>query len=173
MPNFRRFYVPDAIVFITGVTRRRRPYLQHRADLDIFWETMRAVKEIHPFRLLAYVILPDHFHWLMRAEDDAGDFSTVLHSVKRNCTLNYKAAHGIAESFRLWQGRFWDHVIRDERDLWVHFDYVHWNPVKHGYVTYPEAWDQSTYVHWKKLGYYEDGWGHAEAPTSVKGMEAE
>jgi putative transposase len=34
----------------------------------------------------------------------------------------------------LWQRRFWDHLIRDERDFQRHLDYIHWNPVKHGWV---------------------------------------
>jgi len=32
----------------------------------LFFETLQNVQQIHPFCLLAYVILPDHFHWLMR-----------------------------------------------------------------------------------------------------------
>ncbi|MGD2104193.1 MAG: hypothetical protein PVJ55_03630 [Anaerolineae bacterium] len=83
----------------------------------------------------------------MRAEDQEGDFSKVLHGGKRNYTLNYKEAHGITTSLCLWQSRFWDHIIRDESDLNCHFDYTHWNPVKHGYVARPESWAQSTFLH--------------------------
>lgn len=90
MPDFRRYYIPNAIVFITTVTRERIPYLQSEEDIKLFWETIRRVQEIHPFHLLAYVILPDHFHWLMRADDPKGNFSKVIHSVKRNYTVNYK-----------------------------------------------------------------------------------
>jgi putative transposase len=173
MPNFRRFYIPNALVFITGITHHRIPYLKGEANLNLFWETMRRVQSIHPFRLLAYVILPDHFHWLMRVEDEEGDFSKVLHSIKRNYTLNYKKAHGITTSLSLWQGRFWDHIIRDKDDLKNHFDYIHWNPVKHGYVCRPERWPQSTFLHWVERGYYELGWGHDEAPQSIAGMQLE
>jgi putative transposase len=107
------------------VTRHRRPYLGSEKNLDLFWDTLRRVQGIHPFRLLAYVILPDHFHWLMRVQDESRNFSKVLHSIKRNCTLNFKEAHGITASFSLWQDRLWDHVIRDEGDLNNHFDYIH------------------------------------------------
>ena len=173
MPNFRRYYIPDAIVFITGVTYDRVPYLKPADDVELFWDTLRRVQEIHPFNLLAYVILPDHFHWLMRVDDESGNFSKVLHSIKRNYTLNFKRAHGITASFNLWQGRFWDHVIRDEPDLINHFDYIHWNPVKHGYVQRPEDWAQSTYLHWLRRGYYELGWGHSSEPLNTVGMRFE
>ncbi|MBS3784519.1 MAG: transposase [Anaerolineae bacterium] len=173
MPNVRRYYVPDAIVFITGVTRHRTPHLASKRDLDLFWDTLRRVQAIHPFHLLAYVILPDHFHWLMQVDDECGNFSKVLHSVKRNCTLNFKKAHGITGSFSLWQDRFWDHVIRDERDLEDHVDYVHWNPVKHGYVLHPEDWAQSTFLHWRDRGYYDLDWGVVGEPSNLVDMQLE
>jgi putative transposase len=173
MPNFRRHYVPDAIVFITGVTRHRTPYFASESHLDLFWDTLRRVQDIHPFHLLAYVILPDHFHWLMQVEDESGNFSRVLHSVKRNCTLNFKKARGITGSFSLWQGRFWDHVIRDERDLSNHLDYIHWNPVKHRYVLHPADWAQSTFRHWRDRGYYELDWGCGGEPSNIGDMHLE
>jgi putative transposase len=173
MPNFRRYYVPDAIIFITGVTRHRTPHLASESHLDLFWDTLRRVQDIHPFHLLAYVILPDHFHWLMQVEDESGNFSKVLHSLKRNCTLNFKEAHGITGSFSLWQDRFWDHVIRDERDLNNHFDYIHWNPVKHRYVSRPEDWAQSTFLHWRNRGYYDLDWGIVGEPSNLGDMHLE
>jgi len=173
MPNFRRYYVPNAIVFITGVTRDRFPYFEAEDNVNLLFETMRRVQTIHPFRLLAYVILPDHFHWLMRVDDASGNFSRVLHSVKRNYTLNYKKARGITTPFNLWQERFWDHIIRDERDLHNHFDYIHWNPVKHGCVQRPEDWRHSTFRHWLERGYYEPGWGYGGEPVNITDMSFE
>jgi len=74
MPNFRRYYRPGVLVFITSVTRNRRPYLESDQSIVLLFETMRNVQRIDPFRLLAYVILPDHFHWLMYVDDEKGDF---------------------------------------------------------------------------------------------------
>ena len=173
MPNFRRYYIPNAIVFITGVTRDRFPYFAAANNVNLLFDTMRRVQAIHPFRLLAYVVLPDHFHWLMRVDDPSGNFSIAMHSIKRNFTLNYKQAQGITDPFTLWQNRFWDHVIRDESDLHNHFDYIHWNLVKHGYERRPEDWPHSTYGYWLKRGYYDPGWGHADEPSHIAGMRLE
>ena len=173
MPNFRRYYVPNAIVFITGVTRDRVRYLEPERDVSLLFDTLRCVRDLHPFRLLAYVILPDHFHWLMRVDDAGGNFSKVMHSVKRNYTLNYKKAHGVTDTLNLWQARFWDHVIRDEHDLGNHFDYIHWNPVKHGYTLTPKDWPHSTFQHWFELGYYEPGWGQVSEPPHIADMNFE
>jgi putative transposase len=173
MPDFRRYYQPNSIVFITSVTKDRFPFLRADDDVKLFIETARKVEEIHPFNLLAYVILPDHFHWLMRTVDLEGNFSKILHSVKRNFSLNYKAAHQIEEPIRLWQPRFWDHVIRSERDLSLHFDYIHWNPVKHGYVRQPEEWVHSTVDFWFQRGFYPVNWSNNGEPGDLQGLVLE
>ncbi len=173
MPDYRRYYIPNAIVFITCVTHDRLPYLRELSNVELLFNTMRSVQVIHPFRLLAYVILPDHFHWLMYVSPDHDTFSSILHSVKRNFTLNYKEVHQIDVAFNVWQARFWDHVIRDECDFKNHFDYIHWNPVKHRLVERPEDWTHSTYQHWLEHGYYEIGWGHTNEPINTREMNLE
>jgi putative transposase len=172
MPKFRRYYQPESIVFITSITRLRFPYLKGHENLTLYWNTLHAVKEICPFKILAYVILPDHFHWLLDMTETDGDFSKILHSFKRNYTWNYKKKMGIDQSISLWQQRFWDHVIRDEFDLERHFNYIHWNPVKHGYVDEPEIWDESSFRHWYDRGYYEEGW-ESRRSTYVDEMDLE
>jgi putative transposase len=173
MPDYRRFYLPDAIVFVTCVTKNRYPYLKSRKDVNLFLMTLAKVNEIKPIKLLAYVILPDHFHWLMKVDDSSGNFSKIMHSVKRNFTQNYKRAHNIQISISIWQRGFWDHVIRDENDLERHFDYIHWNPVKHGYIVKPEEWPYSTYGDWVSSGYYEYGWGWFKEPNNIVAMDFE
>lgn len=90
MPNYRRYYIPNSIVFITCVTTNRTPYLKTDDDIGLFMDTLKHVQQIYPFHLLAYVILPDHFHWLLNPKENKNNFSVILHSLKRNYTLNYK-----------------------------------------------------------------------------------
>jgi putative transposase len=134
---------------------------------------LKQAQDIHPFNLLAYVILPDHFHWLMRIENESGNFSKVMHSIKRNFSLNYKEMNRFSMPLKLWQSRFWDHVIRDEQDLNRHFDYIHWNPIKHGYVDRPERWLVSSYQFWLNRGYYSCDWGWENEPEGIKEMNYE
>jgi putative transposase len=150
-------------VFLTLVTKGRRILfdLDHPHNVDMFFDKMRAVREFKPFKLHAYNFLPDHIHLLMRPTGEA-NFSSIMQSVQRSYTFEYKDHYGISGSLSLWQHRFWDHIIRDEEDLQRHFDYVHWNAVKHGLVTKPEDWPYSSYHHWVEKGYYEIGWGHVE-----------
>jgi putative transposase len=45
----------------------------------------------------------------------------------------------------LWQRRFWEHQIRDDLDFAKHVDYLHWNPVEHGYVIRVANWPYSSF----------------------------
>ncbi len=121
--------------------------------------------------MLGYVFLPDHLHLLMRPTGDS-NFSQIMHSLKPNFTKAYKQSRGIKDSLSLWQRRFWDHVIRDPEDLERHLDYIHYNPVKHGLVTRPETWSQSSFLVWKERGAYPDQWGWS-VPESLDGWGAE
>jgi len=173
MANLHRYYIPGAYIFITCVTNNRDKHLESNLDVRIFFDTLERVKDIYPFNLFAYVLLPDHFHWIMRTEDPDGNFSKPMHSIKRNFTINYKKQHKIFGSTRIWQERFWDHVIRNEQDLEHHFDYIHWNPVKHGYVTNPYEWDNSSYRFWYEKGQYESDWGVIKPPESILHLDLE
>ena len=54
----------------------------------------------------------------------------------------------------IWQKRFWEHQIRDEKDLQRHINYIHYNPVKHGLVKDIDNWPWSTYHKYIESGYY-------------------
>lgn len=53
----------------------------------------------------------------------------------------------------------WEHLIRDDNDYARHVDYVHWNPVKHGYVQRAADWPHSTFHRWVERGVYDRHWG--------------
>jgi putative transposase len=63
---------------------------------------------------------------------------------------------------RLWQHRFWDHVIRNENDYVRHVDYIHYNPVKHGLTPSPFEYELSSINRWAARGYYDRTWGTSQ-----------
>jgi putative transposase len=95
---------------------------------------------------------------------DDNDFSTKWSLVKKDFTVNYLKTGGAEltqansrskHRYRgVWQKRFWEHQIRDERDLQRHVDYIHYNPVKHGLVKNIDTWPWSTYHKYIKSGRY-------------------
>ena len=153
--NFRRYYIPGSAVFITQVVQDRKAIFHDPKYLNLLLEILQSVKELHPFVMLGYVFLLDHFHMIIQPMGE-GNFSTIMHSLKSNFTREYKKRIGLlpSQSMKFWQKRFWDHVIRDDKDLENHLHYMHFNPVKHGLVTDPRDWKNSSYVEWEKQGLY-------------------
>jgi putative transposase len=93
-------------------------------------------------KLLAWVILDNHYHLLlkMRRGKDLSRFVSRLHgSTSRQINL-WDGATGR----QVWHN-YWDTCVRDENGLWKRFNYIHQNPVKHGYVRQLEEWPFSSY----------------------------
>lgn len=173
MPNFRRYYVPNAMVFITAVTENRRPIFQYPENIQLLFTTFKNVELLHPYQLIAHVVLADHMHLIIQTEVGQDNFSTIMKSIKGNFTANYKNAHGIQTKLVLWQKRFWDHVIRDEHDLKTHLDYIHFNPVKHGFIDAPCKWEPSSFHKWVERGVYDSIWGMNGEPESIRNLKFE
>ena len=58
----------------------------------------------------------------------------------------------------IWQRHYWEHLIRDDNDYHRHVDYVHMNPLKHGYVKRLQDWPYSTFHHYVAMGVYPTNW---------------
>ena len=166
--NIRRYYSPGQVVFITQIVKDRRLLFNDTSMVVLLRKIIFAVKEHHRFMMHAYVFLPDHFHLLIRPEGES-NFSQIMHSIKRNFTNAYKRKMKIEDAFSVWQHRFWDHVIRSEADFEAHFHYIHYNPVKHGYVNELSAWEFSSYLEWQKRGVYENWKGWQEPVDAIWG----
>ena len=61
----------------------------------------------------------------------------------------------------IWQRRFWEHALRNETDYIRHVDYIHYNPVKHGWVTRVTDWQYSSFHRFVERGIYTPEWGAA------------
>jgi len=59
----------------------------------------------------------------------------------------------------IWQRRFWEHFIRDQDDFDRHFDYLHFNPIKHGLVQQVRDWEASSFMEYVNSGIYDVDWG--------------
>ena len=144
MPNYRRNYVPGGTYFFTIVTDHRRKLFDTPKKLDLLLNTIRQVQRSKPFELLAYCLLPDHIHLLITFPEGDSDFPIRMREVKRLTTLWMREElKGDVES--IWQDKYWEHTIRDERDLQIHFDYIHYNPVKHSLSQRFDGWKWSSF----------------------------
>jgi putative transposase len=149
MSRYIRNWIPGGTYFFTVNLRDRRSSLliDH---VDELREAVRATRERYPFEIVAWVVLPDHMHAIWSLPENDCDYATRWKSIKtRFGRAIPKNAFTRPDSLRdgergIWQRRFWEHTIRDDRDLSNHIDYVHFNPVKHGYVNDMIDWPHSS-----------------------------
>jgi putative transposase len=162
--RYRRSFVPGGSFFFTvNLANRRSRLLVER--IDLLREAFRYVRAKHPFTLDAIVILPDHLHTIWTLPTGETDYATRWRLIKtvlsrgiegrerRSTSRKAKGERGI------WQRRYWEHTLRDERDLERHCDYIHFNPVKHGLVRAASEWPHSSLQKFVKLGLYPTDWG--------------
>ena len=163
MPNYRRVWVPGGTYFFTvAIAERQRTLLIDH--IHALGDAFRTARQARPFTTQAIVVLPDHLHcvWKLPPDDDAfairwshikaGFSRRVPMGEQRRPSRLSKRERGI------WQRRYWEHLIRDEEDLQRRIDYIHFNPVKHGYVSKASDWPHSSIHAWIARGDVPADW---------------
>jgi putative transposase len=168
MREYIRNDAPGGQFFLTLITFDRRPLFRDLAQVTLLRQAFQIVCSSRPFTTWGAVVLPDHLHVLIELPPGDGDFSTRVALIKARfsrCLDRTAIAEPDASASRrrrrercVWQRRFWEHTIRDERDFQNHMDYIHYNPVKHGLAACPHAWPYSSFDKWVREGRYPVDW---------------
>ncbi|MBL1293284.1 MAG: transposase [Thiotrichales bacterium] len=165
MPKYLRYRIEGGCYFFT-VTLLERNNTLLVDNIDLLRDSVRFCKQKQPFCIDAWVVLPEHMHcvWTLPEGDDDFSgrwkrfktfFSKGLPKVERRSKVRIKRGER-----GIWQRRFWEHAIRNDQDYENHMDYLHFNPVKHGYVKYIKDWPHSTFHRYVREGVYNENWGN-------------
>jgi putative transposase len=175
MSDYRRYFVPGGTFFFTLVTSDRAPLFATEAARALLGTTMREQRQQTPFETVAAVLLYDHLHaiWTLPSGDFA--YPARWQEIKAKFTAAWLARGGeerpVPAGYQrqrrrgIWQPRFIEHTIRDEADLRHHADYLHYNPIKHGYVRHLRDWRWSSFHRYVRAGDYAHDWGSADLPA--------
>jgi len=162
MPNYRRNYLDGGCYFFTvNLKNRQKSYLTD--NIQLLREAVSECRSSMPFIIHAWVVLPDHMHaiWTLPAGD--ADYSRRWRFIKKHFTKGLAEPEKEQKNSRgergIWQRRFWEHTIRDQEDFDRHFDYIHFNPVKHGWVSSVCDWPFSSFHRAARDGIYPHDWG--------------
>jgi putative transposase len=169
MQGYRRNRIPGATYFFT-VNLLDRSSALLVDEITNLRASVVTIRQQHPFHIDAWVVLPDHMHCLWTLPEGDSDYPTRWRKIKaafshqtptpasRNKSRSQKHERDV------WQRRYWEHTIRDDRDYTAHIDYVHFNPVKHGYVANVAAWPYSTFHRCVAKGLFPANWA---APSDL------
>jgi len=172
MGNYRRVYQEGGCYFFTVVTYQRQKILAQPVNIERLRYAFKRVMDKRPFEMDSVVILPDHIHCIWNLPEGDADFSTRWKLIK--CIFSAGIAAPVTKrgEKKVWQRRFWEHVIRNEEGWRRHVDYIHYNPVKHGYAMRPSDWQYSSFSRAVERGWYSQDWGSHE-PGKIKGVDWE
>ena len=148
MANYRRIFLDGYSYYITMVTYDRNPILVE--NITLLRESFRYAKSLFDFDITDIVILPDHLHMIIEVSH-THDYPKIISSIKRyfskHCEQKYyqyiKQSKHRQEAgyYPIWQKRYYEHTIRDEKDYREKAIYLYNNPVKHGYVKDIAQWE--------------------------------
>ena len=148
--------------FVTTTVVRHIPIFEDHSFCDILIENIKFYQNRYKFEILAYVIMPSHFHWIVEVNTKYGTISDVMRDIKKFTAWKifdeidkgkYKSlgrifseeARGFKDQKRkLWIARFDDEVIRNQKMFWVKLEYIHNNPIKAGLVSKAEDYKYSS-----------------------------
>ena len=157
MTNIRRFFRENDIIFVTHVSNNRMPILID--NFDLLCKAIETVRIKTQFNIIAWAVLPDHFHMIV--DPKKNNLSSLMKRIKLSFSWYYRQRIEMVKG-RVWQNRFWDHIIRDEKDLNKQIDYIHYNAVKHGIVANAIEWKYSSIHQYFEDGLYSKEWGSSE-----------
>jgi putative transposase len=168
MSRYRRPTIEGGILFFTVVLADPSSALLVK-QIERLREAYRAIQMRLPFETNAICILPDHLHAIWTLPRVDADFASRWRRIKAGFSRMLPASPQLKSRGQerrreagMWQRRFWEHAIRDDADFERHVDYIHFNPVKHGYVTRVCDWPYSSFKRYVARGILTADWGGDE-----------
>ena len=160
--QYRRAFVPGGTYFFTVVAAQRRPIFSDDRTVELLRQAFLHVKKKRPFIVDAMVVLPDHLHCLWTLPTGDSDYPIRWRLIKTWVAKHCDSARNGRTDRSMWQPRYWEHTVRSETDYRKHVEYIHYNPVKHGYVRVPSEWPYSSFMRYVKRNLYPEDWGSTE-----------
>ena len=154
MSNYKRLYLENHSYFITMVTQGRIPLLLD--NIDLLRDSFRRSKQHYHYIIEAITILPDHLHMII-SPANPNEYPKIIAHIKRSFVYGLDSKTKAEAKMRLsrsgyarklsgiWQKRFYEHTIRNEKDLIEKMHYIRHNAVKHGYTESWERWRYSSF----------------------------
>jgi putative transposase len=131
--------------------------------IDLLREVFRQVRDRRPFEVQAIVVLPEHLHTMWKLPDEDADYPGRWRAIKSQFSQGIKKRGVVFPKtpkgdYHLWQPRYWEHTLRDEIDWQRYLDYIHFNPVKHGWVNRVADWPYSSFHRYVQRGWLPPDW---------------
>ena len=177
----RSLFSEEQFYFVTTTVKDFIPVFERYDFCDILLNNIKHYQQKREFIILGYVIMPTHFHWIVKTEPSKGTISDIMRDIKKYTAWDIleqleSEKSALLKSFsknvkpgqkrQFWIHRFDDEVIRNHKMFWAKLKYIHNNPVKAGIVERAEDYKYSSariYIHNDhKVIKVDTSWGGVE-----------
>jgi putative transposase len=141
MPKINRWLEPGAVFHVMNRGVEGRTLFVDDRDRLRFMGLLREMQDSYQCRVLAYCLMGNHFHLVMA--DHGCHLSKAIRILSLKYALRFNMRHG--RDGPLFRGRFKSVRILSEDQLKAVIEYIHFNPLKDGFVKNPIDWDWSSY----------------------------
>jgi len=147
MADYKRLFLEGHSYYITIVTHRRDPILVE--NIDALRESFRESKKYYRYSIDAIVVLPDHIHMIITPKVTS-EYPKIIRAIKYNFSTKVKSdsEQSVARDKKgmnsIWQKRYYEHTIRDEKDYIRCIEYMQKNPIKHGLIENNTKWEYTS-----------------------------
>ncbi|MEM7134556.1 MAG: hypothetical protein AAF702_50285 [Chloroflexota bacterium] len=164
---YEPFYGPN-LTLLTCYTINREALLDRSEKVEVLRSVLRQVQKRVAFRLVAYVYLLNHAHFLLdwNGEQQSQLFMNMM---TNEYEKEYQSLMGTPSRRSVWQRYPQLKTIHTLDDFVLYLDAIHYDPVRHSLANRPEEWPYSSYETWVERSVYKLGWGWAE-PESLSGV---
>ena len=154
--------VNESFFFVTTTVVKYTPVFKENRFCDILIDNIKYYQKKYQFSILGYVIMPTHFHWIVKTKNKLGTISEIMRDIKKytawqifdllkeennrefNQIFENEAKQINDQKMKLWMSRFDDEVIRNQKMFWTKLKYIHNNPVKSELVEKAEDYKYSS-----------------------------
>ena len=175
--NYRRVFIPNSYLHLIIVSYNRKNIFIN--NIELLKHALKNAKQFFCFEIVAICVLPDHIHVILNPKN-IKEYPKIITSIKYYFSKNYDVGvetptYGYVNKGEkgIFQRRFFEHTITSEEDLINQINYVHYNPVKHGFVNNVKDWQYSSFSKFVKYGLYENNWGSAKDIEDIKDLDFE
>lgn len=134
-----RIDLGDYVYHVINRANARAAIFKAEADYLDFEYLLNEIKEEYNMRILAYVIMPNHWHLLLHPVND-GDLSRTLQWMGTSHANRHHARKGTVGGGHLYQGRYKSFLVQEDGHLLTVLKYIERNPVRAKLVRRAEAW---------------------------------
>jgi len=139
MPRPLRATLPHGVAHVVNRGNERRKLFDGPHEYNDFLQMVDRSLLRHPVRLLAYALMPNHWHLVVWPESPDG-LSQFLHYLTTLHAVRFRKATGTAGSGHVYQGRFHATSVSLDLQYWLTMRYVEANPLRANLVASAEDW---------------------------------